>query len=459
MHLDIYLSDRQTDFLRSVENYPVTLYGGAKGGGKSHGLRTIMLLRRFEYANSIGYIFRKTYPELEANHIAPMFAHHPWLKEYYNESKRTLNLPNGSQLRFAYCEGKKDLGKFQGREMHDLGIEECGDWEYECYEFLRGNNRSSVIGVPARTMLTANPGGKGHKWLKRLFVEKRYEGKEKPSDYNFVKALVEDNPMLQAADPGYAERLESIKNQMLMQAFRFGNWDIAAGQFFSEFKRETHVLPASFKIQDHWPRSGSYDYGFSHPASWHWSAHDEDGNTYIYREIVQAGLDISQQAELVNKHKDSKLIPSFWAGRDCWSQRPTLDKSMPPTIAEMFAPLGIYLKPANIDRKQGAARMREYFALRPIALGKLAAKLFILETCPITIDCITRMTHNPDDPEDVLKVDSTSGDPYEGDDPYDSVRHLVMSRPSLAIKPKKWRGTRYDDEDRAAAGKVTWQTV
>ena len=65
MHLKIHLQPKQKQFYDSIEEYPVTLFGGAKGGGKSAGLRRILLQRRFKYNGSTGVIFRKTYPELE----------------------------------------------------------------------------------------------------------------------------------------------------------------------------------------------------------------------------------------------------------------------------------------------------------------------------------------------------------------------------------------------------------
>src|SRR5271168_4007386 len=94
--LKIALQPKQKLFLQAIEKTPITFYGGAKGGGKSKGLQLIMLLRRFRYSNSTGAIFRRTYPELEGNHIRPLFQSFPSLREYWNESKKLLTLPNGS---------------------------------------------------------------------------------------------------------------------------------------------------------------------------------------------------------------------------------------------------------------------------------------------------------------------------------------------------------------------------
>jgi phage terminase large subunit len=456
VNLEIALTPKQTEFDRLIEKKRITFYGGAKGGGKSHGLRNILLKRRIQYPGSVAYLFRKTYAELESNHIRPLFKQFPALKEYYREGNKTLTLPNGSELSFAYVEHKKDLPKFQGREMNDLAIEEAGEWEYSHYEYLQTQSRSATAGVPVRTMLTGNPGGVGHKWLKRLFIDKRFEGTENPDDYGFISAKVEDNPALMYADPDYARRLEGIKNEMLRRAFRHGDWDIAAGQFFSEFRRDLHVLPRTFKIQDSWPRFGGYDYGFSHPCAFGWWAADEQSNIYLYREFIEPRLRIDQQAKAVLQYPETKRMV-FWAGRDAWGARLVAKEGMPPTIAEEFSTHSVYLRPANVDRKQGAARIREFLAVRDVGGVKVGPKLFILENCSKTIECLNSLTHDPDDPEDTLKIDATDEDPFSGDDAYDGcVRYPVMSRNWAAPKNKpKWRD-KYDDD---RPNRATWTTA
>jgi phage terminase large subunit len=461
MKLEIKFTPKQSLFDRMINQFPYTLYGGAKGGGKSHGLRLILLKRRFEMPGSVCYLFRKTFPELQRNHITPLFKQFPDLRPYYNESKKQLLLPNGSEFNFAYVEHRKDLEKFQGLDAHDLAIEEAGEWPFEHFEYLDTQKRSAKAGIKPRTILTGNPGGIGHSWLKRLFVSKEYRGSEKASNYCFIKALVEDNPFIMKNDPEYVLRLESMRNEVLRRAFRFGDWDVKAGQFFSELQREVHVIPA-FKIPQHWKWFGSYDYGYNHCASWGFWVTDEDGQVYRVNEIVQSGLRIDQQANAVKEFlrevvkrkekKDESIL--FWAGRDCWATK----KGGDPTIAEDFARHGIFLKPANIDRKQGASQVRMYLSHTKDETGKRIGPRFkFFDNCKIGFDCLSRMTHNPDDIEDVLKIDSVDGDPYTGDDTYDEIRYGLMSRPAISIAPKKWRGTVYDDYDDEKT--TSWQTV
>lgn len=442
MQIRIPLTPKQRELAVAIENYPNTFYGGAKGGGKSHGLRSIMLWRRFKYPGSVGYIFRKTYKELQANHISRILKQWPQLSDFYYSSEHVLKIPNGSELYFAHCESERDLGKYQGVEIHDLAIEEAGEWPFEFYDTLKTCNRSGLPGVSPKTILTGNPGGVGHKWLKRLFISKEYEGREKASDYHFIPAKVSDNPALAVSDPEYAERLAGMKNEMLRKAYLDGDWDIEAGQFFGEFRRTVHVVP-DFKIPDHWPRIWGYDWGFAHPMALTCLAADEQGTLYLYREFSKAKMYIDEAADQFKRFPDFKKAGLLWAGRDCWVTKNAQSKSSEPTIADQFRSHGVILKPANVARVSGAAQLRVYLRYIEHKDPKLAVapKLKIFESCSKTINCIARLIHDPNEPEDVLKEDATESDENTGDDLYDSLRYGLMSRPRLAVPPRPTRGS------------------
>lgn len=434
IELRISLQPKQRVFADTVENVPVTFYGGAKGGGKSAGMRLIMLMRRLKYPGSHGAIFRRTYPELEGNHIRPLLDAYPVLKKFWNNSKKLLSLPNGSTLQFCHCKNEADVDLYQGREFHDLGIEEAGQWSEGMFRKLLGSNRSSKAGIKPRALLTGNPGGIGHTWLKRLFIERRFKERERPEDHAFIQALVDDNPILLENDPDYVHRLNSEPNEALRKAYRYGDWDIFAGQFFGEINREVHFIPA-FAIPPHWTRFGAYDFGFNHPAVFGWFACDEDGNVYLYRELAKAQQRVDQFAALVNKHPDTAQLDYIKAGHDCWTKKGIVKTGTPPTIAEEFGNHGLILTKAVIDRIQGAAQVRNYLAWKDLPGGRTKPRFSIFQNCPITYECLCRMQTDPDRPEDVLKQDATEGDPMTGDDAYDMVRMGLMSRPILAAPP------------------------
>lgn len=67
-----------------------------------------------------------------------------------------------------------------------------------------------VNNFPKRIYYTCNPGGVGHAYVKRLFIDKKYKRGEKPEDYSFIKSLVTDNKALMELDPGYMDQLEAL---------------------------------------------------------------------------------------------------------------------------------------------------------------------------------------------------------------------------------------------------------
>jgi len=441
----IALTPKQTEFDRRIRDTENVLYGGAKGGGKSHGLREIMLKRRLETPNSRGVIFRKTYPELYGNHIDPLLTKFGLLRQYFSNQNKEIRFPNGSVLAFRHCQHESDLGLHQGQEYEDLGIDEVGEWPEDWFWTLKGSNRTGRPGIKPRALLTGNPGGIGHKWLKRLFIDRNFRSVENPESFGFVSAKVLDNPALMKNDPGYIDRLKANKNPMLVKAYLEGSWDIQAGQFFDMVSRETHMV-RPFEIPDYWERTGGFDTGYNHPAAFLWLAWDTDGNGYVYREYVQAGRRTEEIVSDVMTYPDTAKLGSVPAGWDCWS------KHGGPSIEEKITEASehqLVLEKADIDRQLGAAQLRDYLALG--SNGK--PRLFFFETCPVTFECITRMTHDPKNPEDVLKVDASDGDPYGGDDPYDALRYAMMGRPRISKEPTAPKPARryFRDEDEGEA--------
>lgn len=456
LKLEIALQPKQKLFRDAVEKYPVVGFGGARGGGKSAGLRRIHLIRRIEYPGSTGVIFRETYPELEGNHIAPMLEEFPALKEYWNEQKKKLTLPNGSVELFRHCASVKDTGLYQGAEWHDFAFEEAGNTTEDRIEKLRASNRSSNSNIPARTQLTFNPGGIGHAWLKRKFITRNFRSNENPNDYHFIKSLLSDNPALTEADPGYRARLLSISNETLRKAWVDGDWDISAGSYFTSLDRDIHVVKP-FEIPGHWPRFGAYDYGYAHPCAWLWFASDEDGNIYVYRELVKSRMGLTEQAEAVLEHPESESM--LWhAGLDAFTKKRGDD----PTIAEEFNnDHGLSMIRANVDRLQGASRCRESLNYqirdKDDKKERIGPSVYFFDTCKIVYDCLTRMIHDDKRSEDVAKQDAVDGDPWTGDDPYDCFRYGIMSRPHIATKPRKRRRDAYAEYDEPS--KINWRTV
>ena len=450
--IDINLTLKQQEFLDASYKYSIIFFGGAKGGGKSRGLRDVLLLRALETPMLRIGLFRKTFPELRANHIDKYLEERPWLKEFYAKTEHIFRLPNGSTIELCHLANDDDVFLYQGREYDILAVDEAGQWKENILRTLQGSNRTTKIGVKPVMLLTGNPGGIGHAFLKRLFVDRKYNVGEDPTDYYFIPAKVYDNPVLMERDPEYVKRLESEPNEILRRAYLDGDWNVFAGQFFTEWRREVHVCEP-FEVPGHWIRFGAYDPGHFHPASFGWFACDELGRVYLYREYIERGLRTDQVADYVSKFEDTKLITNVWAGRDCWAR----GRDGGPTIAEQFRTLPVHtrltnLLPAKTDRIQGASQVRAFIAHENMPKGIEGPRLIVFSNCVKTIECIPRLIHDPKRPEDVLKVDATESNPFGGDDAYDMLRYGLMSRPRVSQVPEhmiEFKITSYDDRVKA----------
>lgn len=293
-------SEKQKLFLKADNTY--VAFGGARGGGKSWAVRVKAILLCLNYPGIKILIIRKTYPELRQNHIIPLCA---MLKcnapreqrlATYNDSKKEITFPRvgdrePSTILFGYCDKDKDAEKYQGTECDVLFVDEATHQTEERIEKLnacvRGHNS-----FPKRTYYTCNPGGEGHAWVKRLFIDKRYKGSEDPKDYTFIQSKVTDNTALMKSDPMYMRRLENLPPK-LRKAWLEGSWDIFEGQFFEEFQDKpegyktrqwTHVIDP-FEVPRDWNIYRSFDWGYARPFSCGWWAIDYEGTAYRILEL------------------------------------------------------------------------------------------------------------------------------------------------------------------------------
>ena len=300
---------KQVEFMKSRSHY--TAYGGSRGGGKSFvaRLKANMLCLRYD---GIQILFmRRTYPELRENHIIPAMRELKGIAEYKSADK-AFEFPNGSRLKFGYCRNDSDLLQYQGQAYDVIFLEECTLFPENVFTTMTESNRSSGQMrefFPPRMYLTCNPGGVGHAWFKRLFIDRDYVKQERAEDYTFIQATVYDNPWLVKNSPNYVQSLENLPEDR-KRAMLYGDWDVFEGQYFPEFRRETHVCEA-FPIPEHWTRYKALDYGFDMLAVG-WIAVSEDGTAYMYKEYCEGkdlgeghdGLILSDAANAILERSD-----------------------------------------------------------------------------------------------------------------------------------------------------------
>lgn len=154
-------------------------FGGARGGGKSWAVRTKAKLLCLRYPGIKVLIVRQTYKELQNNHIDPLVPQLIGIARY-NKSDKVFTFVNGSKLCFGYCATDSDVNQYQGAEYDVVFLDEATQldeqWIRKIVVCCRGTND-----FPKRIYYTCNPGGRSHGYIKRLFVDKRYEAGDRKS--------------------------------------------------------------------------------------------------------------------------------------------------------------------------------------------------------------------------------------------------------------------------------------
>ncbi len=210
-------------------------YGGAVGGGKSD----FILMAGAQYLTEPGYsalILRRTFPMLmQDGGLIPRSRQWWHDKAHWDARERRWTFPIAGRepatVTFGYIDHERDLDRYQGGAWNFVGVDEAGQVpEKWCRFFFSRLRRSEGCIIPNRIRLAGNPGGIGHEWLKKRFVDPR------TAKRHFVKSLVEDNPGLDAAD--YIESLNELDPITRAQLLA-GDWNaFEGGRFRREWFRE-----------------------------------------------------------------------------------------------------------------------------------------------------------------------------------------------------------------------------
>ena len=455
LHIDIKTANpKQIAFFEARERF--VAYGGARGGGKSWSLRWKAVMLAVYYPGIKILLLRRTYPELQENHTDVLISILSGFAQYSDKRKAFL-FPNGSIIKLGYCASEHDVDQYQGQEYAIIMMDEATQFtEYQYTTLtacLRGANK-----FPKRMYLTCNPGGVGHEWVKRLFITRKYREKEKPEDYRFIPATVFDNKILLENDPGYVDMLNNL-SETLRAAWRDGNWDMLAGQYFSEFDRAVHVVDP-FQIPDWWRRYRAIDYGLDCLACV-WIAADDLGNYYLYREYAEPDKIISVGAEDILDYSKGEDISRTFAPPDLWGRSQESARSK----ADLFREAGLNLYKAGNNRESGWLAIKELLKVYetthqstsvtdPLTQGSIPssdgyaatfppggskegekgegegeARLKIFATCPRIIEHLTALQRDPKRPNDCLT------EPHEITHLPDALRYFATGYIGRAKKP------------------------
>lgn len=448
------------------------LYGGAAFGGKSHLMRVAAIAWCVEIPGLQVYLFRRTYPELMKNHMEGPSSFRellaPWIESKAArivESERPRIEIGKSRIHLCYCEQEKHVTRYQGAEIHVLMVDELTQWTETMYRYLRG--RCRVVGLELteeqrkrfpRVVASSNPGGVGHNWVKSTFIEPRpartiwrVEPKEGGMLRQFLPARMDDNPIGQAADPDYGDKLDGLGNPALVRAMKDGDWDIVAGGAFDDIltaEGKSKIVLAPFAIPDGWRIDRSFDWGSSRPFSvgwwaesngeavevkpgekrvypkgtlfriaelYGWNGRPNEGQKLVAAEVAKQILEIERSTvDLRGRVVPGPADPSIFAMEDGHS------------IAKSMAEAGVKWLPADAGP---GSRKGGFEALR----GRLKASLqFPMEKPGLFVfdRCAQWLRTVPTLPRDASKVDDV--DTEAEDHVYDETRYRVSWKPAGA---------------------------
>lgn len=398
-------------------------FGGARGPGKSHALFAQAALDDCQripglkvlYLRKLGKNTREQFEDLKR--LVLKNAQHQF-------TSGVLRFPNTSRMLLGHFNYEKDIDQYLGLEYDLIVIEEATTLSLVKYRALRDSNRSSKPNWRPRIYASTNPGGVGHAWFKATFIVPARRREE--ADTRFIFGTVDDNVF---NDEDYHKKLEENTGWRL-QAYRYGDWDIAAGQYFSTWrhdaivKKDIQIMPGS----DVWC---SLDYGFQHPTVVYLFS-EHDGKKQVIDEHWRRHALVPEHAEDIKRMLDRhnlkiKNLRTFVASPDAFAKK---GNESGKTIADEYGDNGIKLARANDDRISGATfllKMLGRSADPKNGIAEIGPQIEIHERCRRLIENIPELQHDPHRPEDVLKVD-IDDDGNGGDDPYDACRYGLMVR-------------------------------
>jgi len=404
--------DKQKEFFTAKTRR--IAYGGARGGGKSWAMRTKFVLLALRYSGIQILLLRRTFPELRENHIMPLRRDLKGIA-VFKESTKEFIFKNSSRIKLGYCQGEGDVLQYQGQAYEVIGLEEATQFTEFQYTALTESNRLSgnlkEDFVP-RMYFTCNPGGVGHGWVKRLFIDRDYRHGEDGEDYVFIPSTVYDNKYLMSKNPEYIKNLESLP-ELRRKAMLHGDWDAFEGQYFTEFSREKHVIPP-FEIPQDWIRFAAMDYGLDMCACL-WFAYPPGGERIVvYRELYRPSMLLSQAAQEIIRLSGNEKIRYIAASPDLGGRRQESGKSG----FDILNSCGLRgLVAANNSRIEGWRLIREYLTAQ--RNGEPVIGFF--EGCTNLIRTLPRLVF------DKTAVEDAASTPHEITHAPDALRYGLMS--------------------------------
>lgn len=429
-------TDRQKEALKALLKFRFVLYGGAMGGGKSYLLRWWCVVQCVYYFARYGVrnvrigLFSEDYPTLIDRQISKIKYEFPkWLGELAKSQDEGFNF----KLNYKWGGGTialrnlDDPSKYNSAEFASIAVEELTKNQEQVFHELR--KRMRWPGIPdsdTRFLGATNPGGPGHAWVKRYWLDRDLPGEMAAiaSEFAYVQSRAQDNPHL---SEGYYQSLLTLPGEM-RKAYAEGDWDLFAGQYFTEWRKDVHVCEP-FEIPWFWKIERAGDWGEAKPCAIGWFATNPEGQKWMIGEVYGEGLSIEKQAALIHAFEAGKRVVQVGVlDSACWD---TTGRAQ--SIADQFASLKVrWMQAAKGpgSRVAGWRVMRKMLAFERDEAGIVTRqpKLKFFSTCKHTIRTIPTLIHDENKPEDL----DTDGEDHAAD----MVRYHLMTPISAPEVPE-----------------------
>ena len=431
----------QTQFLAAGERE--VLYGGSAGGGKSYAMLADPL-RYMGHPSFSGLLLRHTTEELrelvwKSQEIYPKI----WKGIKWSERKMQWVAPSGARLWMSYLDRDDDVLRYQGLAFSWIGFDELTQWATPfAWNYMRSRLRTASSDLPIYMRATTNPGGPGHGWVKKMFIDPAPYGKtfdatdietgeilKYPAGHSkagqglfkrkFIPARLSDNPYL-SREGDYEAMLLSLPEQQRRQLLE-GDWDIKEGAAFTEFNRDIHVVEP-FHIPNNWVKFRSCDYGYGSFSGVLWFAVSPSEQLIVYRELYVSKVLATDLADMINEleaedgnMKYGVLDSSLWHKRG----------DTGPSLAEQMIMRGCRFRPS--DRSKGSRVSGKNEIHRRLQVDEYTEepRIVFFDTCTNVVSQLPAIPLDKKNPEDV--------DTRAEDHLYDALRYGIMSRPRFSI--------------------------
>lgn len=447
-------------------------FGGARGGGKSDYLLG-------DYAQDIsvyaqhwhGILFRKQLDEL-GELIKRSKEIFPPMGGIFKIQAKTWHFPNGATLKLRSLDRQDDAEKYQGHQYPWIGFDELSNWPTDtAWNLLKACNRSAHP-IPFKRMRAGgNPGGVGHGWIKKRFIEPNPKGFTPITDVNyinidtgvqialkdvgdkiikdtawnriestrmFIPSKLQDNKILMKNDPYYIAKLAQSGGKQLVKAWLAGDWDAIEGAYFDTFSNEKHIIEP-FLIPAAWTRIRGFDWGYSAPFCFLWVAVSDGSivkiggkdivfprdSMIVYREFYGTTGNPNEgiKMDAGQMSRESKEMQGYEKMNDQVADPAIFDVSTGTSIAEQMANEGVFWRPADNKRVPGWQQIRT----RLMGIDDKPL-IYFFNNCKNLIRTLPNMQYSKTKPEDL--------DTALEDHAVDTLRYICMSRPITVDVPK-----------------------